>query len=90
MGRIKEKIEFEDKVFDIYNPEYSSDEEAYVSTCSLSGENGSRVVVKTSINKPSNLLQSVSAQSFKPKPKSKKAEFLQRTYSKTKIKKTHR
>jgi hypothetical protein len=49
MGKIKEKIEFEETVFDIYNPEFSSEEEtesgmdlspALVSTCSLSGENG--------------------------------------------------
>jgi hypothetical protein len=51
LAKIKEKIEWEDKVFDIYNPEFSSDDEGVISQCSLSGENGSRVVVTTSINR---------------------------------------
>ena len=64
MAKLNEKIEWEDKVFDIYNPEFSSDEEkALVSTCSLSGENGSRVTVTTSINRSNHMMSSASSAS---------------------------
>ena len=68
MAKLAEKIEWEDKVFDIYNPEYSSDEEkGLVSTCSLSGENGSRVTVTTSINRSNHMMSSASSASVQPK-----------------------
>jgi hypothetical protein len=63
MWKLKEKIEYESEVFDIYNPVYSSEEDslsdsspAFVTTCSLHGENGQRVILKTSVNKHSSIV----------------------------------
>lgn len=43
-------LSFEEQPHDIYDPQFSSDEEL-LSTCSISGEDGARLTVRTSIPK---------------------------------------
>jgi hypothetical protein len=50
MAREAVKISFEEEEHDIYDPHYSSDDEIFP-TVSISGENGTRITVKTLVQK---------------------------------------